>query len=89
VRDYAAPPLAALAPSLSYLLDDRLDDRFPRDGLRFDSARAAAIGPRSLFGVLASRRSLPACDATFLEVGIKNLLCLSIEHSCTNMFCSE
>jgi len=26
-----------------------------------------AIGARSFFGVLGSRKSLPACDATFFE----------------------
>src|ERR1017187_3729278 len=33
-------------------------------------ARSDAMGPRSLFGVFGLRRSLPACEAVRLEVGI-------------------
>ena len=36
--------------------------------LRGVCASADAIGPRSRFGVLGLRKSLPACDASFLEV---------------------
>jgi hypothetical protein len=37
-------------------------------GLGFACASAEAIGPRSLFGVLGSRRSLPAMLASFFDV---------------------
>ena len=39
-------------------------------GFRGACARSDAIGPRSRFGVLGLRRSLPACDASRLDVVI-------------------
>jgi hypothetical protein len=39
-------------------------------GLCFAWARADAIGPLSFFGVLGSRRSLPAMLASFFDVAI-------------------
>jgi hypothetical protein len=39
-------------------------------GFLFVSANAAAIGARSFFGVSGFLKSLPACFATFLLVGI-------------------
>jgi hypothetical protein len=42
-------------------------------GLCFAWASADAIGPRSFFGVPLSRRSLPACEASFFDVTIRFL----------------
>jgi hypothetical protein len=40
-------------------------------GFRGACARSDAIGPRSRFGVLGLRKSLPACDASRFEVVIR------------------
>ena len=57
----------------------------------FVCARSEAIGARSCFGVFGLRKSLPACEATFLEVDILKVFPFppSIEHTehfCINMF---
>jgi hypothetical protein len=39
-------------------------------GFRLACDRSDAIGPRSFFGVVGSRRSLPACEAVFFPVTI-------------------
>lgn len=44
-------------------------------GFRAACARSDAIGPRSRFGVLGFRKSLPACEASRLDVVM--LVCLS------------
>jgi hypothetical protein len=43
--------------------------------------RSEAIGPRSLLGVFGSRRSFPACDAVFFEVGMKKTVRFPL-HNC-------
>jgi hypothetical protein len=46
-------------------------------GFRGACARSDAIGPRSRFGVFGLRKSLPACDASLLDVVILFLSCVS------------
>jgi len=45
-----------------------------RFGVRFACASADAIGPRSRFGVLGSRKSLPAFDASDFDVAMRSSL---------------
>lgn len=49
-------------------------DLWPGDGSAYFFflawERSDAIGPRSRFGVLGFRKSLPACEAVFFDVGM-------------------
>jgi hypothetical protein len=66
VRQYPRPPLSQNG-ALGFFPRHRFPFFF---GLCFACASAAAIGPRSRFGVLALRRSFPARLATFFDVVI-------------------